>query len=312
MRQHDICYLRVICTNACNLKCKGCHREGQDIQSAIPAVMLYNIIKSCIKAGIKKVKFIGGEPTLYSDIVDLISKLSLNFPDVDISLISNGTASVTCYETLKNNGLNRLNISVHGWGEQFFLKNTGSYKYIWKLMRDNLHHLLSKGYINKVNYVIKKGVNENDLYDMIDCLKQFPDVRLDILNFLSLPISEKANPYSNPYYYSMDDIEDLLKEKYGIIQKSVYHNIYSIDSDNILLGNGLNVNLKSNELKNFNYMNICEHCSRKHLCTEGIAAMRLTTDMKLQPCLIRSDHCLNLQAYNGNYDDVIRNYFSNI
>ena len=308
MRQHDICYLRVICTNACNLKCNGCHREGQDVRSEIPGGMLYNIISSCIKAGIKKVKFIGGEPTLYGDVIGLISKLSLNFPNVDISLISNGTASVTYYETLKKNGLKRLNISVHGWGEQFFKKTTGSSEHIWRLMRDNVHHLLSKSCINKVNYVIKKGVNERDLYDLIDYLKQFPGIRLDILNFLSLPISVGVNPY----YYSMDAIEDLLQKKYGIIQKSIYRNVYSIDSDNILLGNGLNVNLKSNELKNFNYMNICENCSVKHLCTEGIAAMRLTTDMKLQPCLIRPDHCLNLKTCNGNYDDAVKEYFSNI
>lgn len=308
MRKHDICYLRVICTNACNFKCNGCHREGQDAQGEIPGVMLYNIISSCIKAGIKKVKFIGGEPTLYRNINDLINKLSLNFPNVDISLISNGTASVAYYETLKKNGLKRLNISVHGWGENFFLANTGANKCIWRLARNNIHHLLSKGCINKVNYVIKKGVNESDLYDLIDWLKQFPNVRLDILNFLMLPISEKANPY----YYSMEAIENLLQEKYGIVKKSVYRNPYSIDSNNILLGNGLNVNLKSNELKSFNYMNICESCSQKHLCTEGIAAMRLTTDMKLQPCLIRSDHCLNLKPYNGNYDDAIKEYFSNI
>ena len=308
MKKHDICYLRVICTNSCNFKCNGCHKEGQDVQIEIPGVVLYNVISSCIKAGIKKVKFIGGEPTLYRDIIDLTSKLSLNFPDVDISLISNGTASLTYYETLKKNGLNRLNVSVHGWGEQFFVKNTGANKHTWRLMQNNLYHLLSKGYVNKVNYVIKKGVNENDLYDLIDWLKQFQNIRLDILNFLMLPISEKVNPY----YYSMDAIENLLQEKYGIVQKSVYRNPYSIDSDNILLGNGLNVNLKSNELKGFNYMNICENCSQKHLCTEGIAAMRLTTDMKLQPCLIRSDHCLNLKSYNGDYDDAIREYFGSI
>ena len=110
----------------------------------------------------------------------------------------------------------------------------------------------------------------------------------------------------------MAEIEKLLREKYGIISKAVYHNPYNLDSDNIVLSNGLNINLKSNKLGTFDYMNICGFCSQKHLCIEGVAAMRLTTDMKLQPCLIRADHCLDLKPYDGNYDSIIREYFSNI
>lgn len=308
MRKHNIEYLRVICTNACNLNCEGCHKEGQKAHEEIPVKILYKIISSCINAGIKKVKLIGGEPTLYSGTAVLISELSQNFPRVDLSIISNCSAKIEFYETLKKNGLNRLNISIHGWSDRFFLENTRSNKYIWELVRDNLKQLLLKGYINKINYVIKKGVNESDLYALIDWLKQFHEIRLDILNFLSLP----ASKVTNPYYYSMDSIEKILQARYGIKKKSVHHNPYSIDSENLLLENGLNINLKNNELKNFDYMNICENCTKKNLCTEGIAAMRLTTDMKLQPCLIRSDHCLDLKQCNVDLDQAIKNYFDEI
>ena len=308
MRKHNICYLRVICTNACNLNCNGCHKEGQNIYNEMPAAVLYKIISACIGAGIRKVKLIGGEPALYGDIVALVSNLSRNFPDVDLSMISNGTAKISHYKTLIENGLKRLNISVHGFGEQVFLDNTKSNSITWHRMRNNMQQLLLRGYINKINYVIKKGANEDDLYDLIDWLSGFSNTRLDVLNFLNLSSLEG----NNLYYYSMKEIEELLHKKYGVIHNSIHHNPYSIDSKNIVLGNGLNVNLKINELGNFGYMNICESCSQKHLCVEGVAAMRLTTDMKLQPCLIRSDHCLNLQPYNGHYDDAIRDYFNNI
>ena len=308
MRQHDIEYLRVICTNACNFNCEGCHKEGQKAHEEIPVDVLYKIISSCINAGIKKVKLIGGEPTLYSGTIALISRLSKNFPSVDLSIISNCSATIEFYETLKKNGLNRLNISIHGWSDKFFMANTKSKKCVWELMRNNLKQLLLKGYINKINYVIKKGVNESDLYALIDWLKQFHEVRLDILNFLSLPASNG----NNPYYYSMNAIEKMLQERYGVKKKSVHHNPYSIDSANLLLENGLNINLKNNELKNFDYMNICENCTKKNQCTEGIAAMRLTTDMKLQPCLIKSDHCLDLKQCDADLDQAIKNYFADI
>ena len=308
MRRHNIGYLRVICTNACNLNCEGCHKEGQKIYNEMPATVLYKIISACIGAGIRKVKLIGGEPVMYGDIVALVSNLSRNFPDVDLSMVSNGTAKISHYETLIENGLKRLNISVHGFGEQFFLENTKSNSVTWHRMRNNLQQLLLRGYINKINYVIKKGVNEDDLYDLIDWLSGFSNIRIDVLNFLNLSSLEG----NNLYYYSMKEIEELLHKKFGVIHKSIHNNQYSIDSDNIVLGNGLNVNLKKNELGKFGYMNICESCSQKHLCVEGVAAMRLTTDMKLQPCLIRSDHCLNLQQCNGHYDGAISDYFNNI
>ena len=308
MRKHNICYLRVICTNACNLNCDGCHKEGQNIYQEMHAAILYEIISACVEAGIRKVKLIGGEPTLHGDVVTLVKKLSRKFPYIDLSMVSNGTAKVSCYETLIENGLKRLNISVHGLNEQVFLKNTKSNGETWQLMRNNLQQLLLRGYINKINYVIKRGVNEDDLYDLIDWLSNFSNIRLDVLNFLSLS-SLKTD---NQYYYSMKEIEHLLHKKYGVIRKGIHHNLYNIDSENIVLGNGLNVNLKKNQLGNFSYMNICEACSQKHLCVEGVAAMRLTTDMKLQPCLIRADHCLNLRPYNGNYENAIREYFNNI
>ena len=79
MRRHNIGYLRVICTNACNLNCVGCHKEGQKIYNEMPATVLYKIISACIGAGIRKVKLIGGEPVMYGDIVALVSNLIFEF-----------------------------------------------------------------------------------------------------------------------------------------------------------------------------------------------------------------------------------------
>lgn len=108
-------------------------------------------------------------------------------PDTDISMISNGTASILYYDKLFSSGLDRLNISVHGWNEKYFLQNTLSNERLWKRFRDNLLTLLNENRISKLNYVIKKGVNEDDLFQLICDLSSRENVRLDILNYLMMP-----------------------------------------------------------------------------------------------------------------------------
>ncbi len=305
MRKHDIEYLRVVLTNNCNLSCSGCHKEGQEKHVEIPSEKLIRIISCCINAGIKKVKFIGGEPTLRKDCLDLIIYIKEKYPYVDLSMISNGLADIDFYKKCLSSGLNRLNISVHGWNKEYFISNTNSHEKYWRTMKNNLTKLLSEELVNKVNYVIKKGVNEEDLFSLIDWISQFRGVRLDILNYLCLTSDVNANSYK----YSMKEIESLLQMKYGILVKSDFKNPYSIDSENLLLSNRLNINLKTHELKDFQYMNACESCTIKNICTEGIAAMRLTTDMKLQPCLLRNDNSLQLPRDIADYTDLVKKFF---
>lgn len=305
MRKHDIEYLRVVLTNNCNLNCSGCHKEGQEKHADIPSETLIKIISCCINAGIKKVKFIGGEPTLRKDCLDLIIYIKEKYPYVDLSMITNGLADVGFYKECLNSGLNRLNISVHGWNKEYFISNTHSHEKYWQVMKNNLTTLLSEGRVNKVNYVIKKGVNEEDLFSLINWMSQFKGIRLDILNFLCLTSDVNVNLYK----YSMKEIEELLGKKYGILVKSDFKNPYSMNSENLLLRNGLNINLKTHELKDFQYMNACESCTIKEICTEGIAAMRLTTDMRLQPCLLRADNSLQLPRDLADYTDLVKKYF---
>lgn len=85
--------------------------------------------------------------------------------------------------------------------------------------------------------------------------------------------------------------------------------ILNIESLNLILGKALNVNLKVNQLKDLDYMNYCANCSKKNFCIEGIAEMRLTPSLKLTPCILCNDNCLQLSDC-GKYDaDRVKKFF---
>ena len=303
--QNKIEYLRVILTNRCNFACNGCHKEGQEYSQEISYSKLRENIEACIEAGIKKVKFMGGEPTFYEKLPELIKYLRSKYAWIDISMISNGTGDISFYNSCFQSGLNRLNISVHGWEVDYFRKNTNTTFDVWLYTRNNIEHLLKEEKITKINYVLKKGINEQDLVKLVTFLEG-KTARLDILNFLSME-GEKSS-----LFYSMEQIKQFLDEHIGVVGENEYINKYSINSQNIVLKNGVNVNLKVNSLKNENYLLKCKTCHIKEKCIEGIKAVRLTAEGNIQPCLLRNDNLLLLKEDSNNLVNVIEEYFVNL
>ena len=303
--QNKIEYLRVILTNKCNFACNGCHREGQVYSQEISFNKLRNSIEACVEAGIKKVKFMGGEPVFYEKLPELIKYLRSKFPWLDISMISNGTGDFSFYNLCFQAGLSRLNVSVHGWELDYFKKNTNTNFELWLRTRSNIEHLLKEERINKINYVLKKGVNEYDLIKLIDYLEG-KNVRLDILNFLSNEGEQSS------LFYSMEQIKQFLDEHKGVVGENEYINKHSINSQNIVLKNGVKVNLKVNSLKNENYLLKCKTCYIKEKCIEGIKAVRLTAEGNIQPCLLRNDNVLSLKEDSKDMANIIEEYFVNL
>lgn len=295
-------YLRVIVTHVCNLSCLGCHKEGQDKHGVATNAELIDAVRKCIAIGTKKIKLMGGEPTLRNDLDEIIRGIKKDNYGVDLSMVSNGLADVSLYEELFSVGLDRLNISVHGWNSKYFIENTRSNEKVADRFKENFRCLIEKNLISKVNYVIKKGINENDLFSMIDALEPYRDrVVIDVLNYLYDPGSES----DKQKHYDMLEIRDLLFKRYGIIEEMNKVNQYSLDSTQLVLGNHARINLKTSELRKHNFLNSCKDCFCRDYCIEGISAIRLRTDLHLQPCLLRDDNTFPIPVCNGCDDELI-------
>ena len=309
--QDKIKYLRIILTEECNLNCCYCHKEGCDKSNKI--LSKENIIKliNCFyKIGINKFKFMGGEPTLRLDLIDILYEIR-NLKDIDSSIITNGLFSIDTVEKYFEAGLKRVNVSVHGWSDEKKLKLIGMSQEKKEKFLLNLDYLLKKNKLNKINYVFLKNDSREEIINLINWINE-KKIVLDILNVLYSPKNENLKRE----YCTFEEIYNFLKKNYKIYKECNWENLSSIPSKRIFLKEGGIINLKINTLNQIKPFNSCKNCRVIEYCKEGIKAIRLTTDGYLKPCLFRDDNKLNLiEHINKNEDElskVILNYINNL
>lgn len=285
-------YLRVIVTEKCNLKCFYCHGEG--IEKNNSKTFCYEDLKSCLEilcdSGIKKIKFMGGEPTLYPDLARIILWLKRKDFNLDISMITNGIADIKVLDKCIEAGIDRINVSMHGFREKEFYDVTRGNGIQLCQFINNIKYLKSRKKLGKVNYVLLKNINEKEFEEVLDFICK-EDIVLDVLNYIGDNEEELFK-----YGYTFDEIKSIISAKKQIGNVSEYINAYSLNSQRLSLIGGGEINLKINRLNDSQFLNACKECKKKKFCTEGISAIRLTNEGIIKPCLFRKDMTYDLLA----------------
>lgn len=284
-KMKKIQYLRVLITEKCNLNCFFCHREGINTEKNIH--LNHDDLISCVHAlyaiGIRKIKFMGGEPTLYPNLSKIIKKIKESYNDVDVSIISNGIARTELYDEYISSGIDRINISLHGIELNTFKHETnGSLKQL-NLAIENIKYINKCGKLGKINYVLLKNVNEQEFHQVLDFIHN-ENIVLDVLNYLGIDDEEIKK-----YRYSFEEIISIVSNYYSIENSDIHLNKYSLPSKRLKLKGGGEINLKVTSLNETNFLKNCNNCNLKKYCVEGISAIRLTTGGEIKPCLFRND-----------------------
>ena len=289
---NNIRYLRVIVTNKCNLNCFFCHREGiKSHEQKLNLEQLLACIEILTSIGIMKVKFIGGEPTICAGLDYLVREIKKKNDKIDVSLITNGITSKKIVDKLINSRIDRINVSLHGFDLETFRKITGGTEKQLNSVFEMIRYLSSKKILGKINYVLLKGINEEEFLQVIEYVHQ-NDYVLDILNYLD----DDPKKFEQ-YHYDFSEIEAMIRKLYAVSEIGAYENKYSIPSARMSLVGGGVINMKVNQLKNIHFLKGCDCCAKKDSCDEGIAAIRLTSDGVIKPCIFRDDNCFDLIDY---------------
>ncbi|MCI4350104.1 MAG: GTP 3',8-cyclase MoaA [Thermoplasmata archaeon] len=120
----DVTDLRISLTQRCNLKCVFCHMEGQPVSTEELGVAdLTRIVRAAARAGIDRVKLTGGEPTLRSDIVEIVAALRPHMQE--LSMTTNGLRLEALAAPLRAAGLERVNISLPSLDRATYRELTG-------------------------------------------------------------------------------------------------------------------------------------------------------------------------------------------
>jgi molybdenum cofactor biosynthesis enzyme MoaA len=101
----------LILTDKCNFKCPYCRGLGHDLTGTVSLESAKETVSLWAAQGLKAIRFSGGEPTVYPDLLDLVQfTREQGVPRIAIS--TNGSAPFRRYLELIDAGVNDISISL--------------------------------------------------------------------------------------------------------------------------------------------------------------------------------------------------------
>jgi len=266
--------LRVAITRHCNLYCQYCHLEGEEkptenFAEEMTVDEIVRIVRIAVGLGISKVKLTGGEPLMRKDVVEIVKGIAAIPGLSDLSMTTNGTMLASLAKELHANGLKRVNISLPTLNGEVYNKLTGG-----RLgdVLEGVEAAVEVGlYPVKLNMLILKGVNDDAVPEMVTFAKETGT----ILQLIELEPINISSAYYSANHKSLDEYEKLLKQKAVKVETREY-----MQSRRIYYLPNVTVEVV-HPIENTDF---CMRCTR----------LRVTSDGKLKPCLMRNDNLVDL------------------
>ena len=275
-RKHN--YLRISLLEKCNLRCTYCMpADGIALSpkaSLMTADEIFAIAQTFVQNGVDKIRLTGGEPLLRKDFPEIVSKLSEL--EVSLSITTNGILIDRHIDVLKQFKVKKINLSLDTLVSSKFHSITLRNQF--EKVIDNLHLLLNNDFHVKVNVVLMKGFNDNEIVDFVK-LTQFLPISVRFIEFMpfagnewdrSKMVSQKEILSLVETQFSSDEIQKLEDEKNFTSRN---YKIKDFQGDFGIISSITNP--------------FCDSCNR----------IRLTADGKIKNCLFSNSETDLLTAF---------------
>ena len=265
-------YLRVSVTDRCDLRCVYCMKEKMNFLPKNEVLTLEEIERLCdnfIELGVEKIRLTGGEPLVRKDIINLIKNLNKKKSTSnlkEITLTTNGSLLKKFAKELKNNGIDRINVSL-----DTIIKE--KYKEITRFgnldnVLDGIEEAKKNDIKVKINTVVFKNFNENQISDLVNWANK---KLIDITFIEVMPMSDTDMP-RHMQFVSLEDVYKELNKNFKF-EKS---NLNTGGPSNYYVSKKLNIKVGFiTPLSN----NFCASCNRVRISSTG----------KLYMCLGQND-----------------------
>ena len=256
-------YLRISITDLCNLRCVYCMPPDGVVKRKQGHSISFEAIERAVQAavglGIAKIRLTGGEPLVRKGIVSLVEKLASIEGVEDLAMTTNGLLLGTYAKELKEAGLTRVNISLDTFSPEKFANITRGGD-ISQVMQ-GIEAALSCGFHPlKINTVVMKGFNEDELLDFAKLTMEYPiDVRF--IEYMPIGCASEEMPYG---FVPKQEMKKKMEGLIPAFEKGSVAQYYRFAE-----GKG-KVGFISAMSDHF-----CAQCNK----------IRLTSDGKLKPCL---------------------------
>ena len=180
--------MRISVTDRCNFRCVYCMPKeifGRDYMfmerdELLSFDEITRLVRIAAAHGVQKIRLTGGEPLLRKGIEKLIEMLTkittVDGKKLDIALTTNGSALAFKAQSLKDAGLDRVTVSVDSLDDATFRKMNDVDFPLEKVLHGiDVAHEVGLGPI-KLNMVVKRGQNDQDIVSMARHFKETPYV----------------------------------------------------------------------------------------------------------------------------------------
>ncbi|MDH7444170.1 GTP 3',8-cyclase MoaA [Aquimarina sp. 2201CG14-23] len=180
-RKHN--YLRISLTERCNLRCTYCMpADGIALspkEHLMTADEIYIIAKTFVDLGVNKIRLTGGEPMVRKDFPLILEKLA-SLP-VELGITTNGVLADRFIPLLKKNGIKTITISIDSLHKDKFQKITrrNEFEKVW----NTIQLFQKEGFKVKLNIVLIKGFNDQEIVDFINLTKD-KDLIIRFIEFM--------------------------------------------------------------------------------------------------------------------------------
>jgi len=169
--QRAITYLRVSVTDRCDFRCVYCMSENMAFLPKADLLSLEELDRLCsafVAKGVTKLRLTGGEPLVRRGIMTLVEALSRHLSTgalKELTLTTNGSQLAKYATELKALGVKRINVSLDTLDADKFRAIT-RWGEIDRVL-GGIDAALAAGLQVKINAVALKGVNEDEIGDLV-------------------------------------------------------------------------------------------------------------------------------------------------
>lgn len=260
--------LRISLTPRCNLRCIYCHAEGEvEPDGEMSLEEIREILRVAEKIGIRSVKFTGGEPLLRRDILDIVRAVP---PGIESSLTTNGTLLADLAQGLKDAGLSRVNVSLDTLRPERYREIAG--RDLLPKVLAGIHAAIDAGLTPvKLNMVLLKGINEDEIDDFLAFVRGDKNIILQVIELMEF---NECHIHGD-----VDKLEkEIAEHSKEILTRRMHHRKkYCLDGAEVEV------------VRPLHNTEFCAYCNR----------LRVTSDGKLKPCLLRTDNHIDIRGRKG-------------
>jgi cyclic pyranopterin phosphate synthase len=260
-------------------------------------LLSFEEINRCVAAllplGVEKVRITGGEPLLRRDLANLVAMLSAH--GIDMALTTNGALLSKYALVLSKAGLNRVTVSLDALDDETFrgMNDMNDEKMSLQQILNGIESATDAGLEVKINCVVRAGVNEHVILQLVEYFRHTPHV----LRFIEFMDVGMTNEWRLDEVVTSERILSIIDEVYPLnpIKRSYPG---EVAERYLFADGGGEIGIISSVSKPF-----CGDCSRA----------RISADGKIYTCLFATEgHDLRAVIRDGASDEEVREFMRNI